>query len=346
MAGWGVHSPAQSIIPGIAISCPGGACSVPNRSHFNPAHRMMNRLRREGRKHSSAVEWRRPAETRHLVLTMDAAELLRSLPDSSIQLMVVDPPYNLDIATWDRFGDYISWAEGWLAEIPRVLSERGSLALFGGLQFQEERGGDLLEIMHHLRHRTALRLVNLIVWNYSTGMSAHRFFANRHEEIAWYARTDRYYFDLDAVRERFDRRTLELYLRDRRLNPESVRKGKNPGNVWRFERLSANSRERVGHPTQKPAELIRRIVSSMSYPGSLVLDPFAGSGVTARVCIEEGRHSIVSDTDPLLPRYLERQLALLPDPRAPHTIDREMRPADFLALVARVSGYGASTPPI
>ncbi|MEM4729502.1 MAG: site-specific DNA-methyltransferase [Thermoplasmata archaeon] len=284
---------------------------MPNRSHFNPAHRMMNRLRREGRRHSSAVDWKEPDFTFHLAQVADAATLLREIPSSSIQLAIIDPPYNLDIATWDRFGDYIGWARTWLTELPRVLSERGNLVIFGGFQFQDERGGDLLEIMHHLRHSSELRLVNLIVWNYSTGMSAHRFFANRHEEIAWYAKTDRYYFDLDAVREKYDQRTLEQYMKDERLNPDTLRRGKNPGNVWRIERLSANSLERVGHPTQKPSELVRRLVRALSYPGSVVLDPFAGSGVTFRVCVEEKRHSIASDSDPDFLGYIEAQRKLM-----------------------------------
>src|SRR5205085_2712365 len=82
-----------------------------------------------------------------------------------------------------------------------------------------------------------LRLVNLIVWHYRNGMSAHRFFANRHEEIAWYARTRRYFFDLDAVRLPFDERARREYGWDRRLRPERLAKGKNPTNVRDIERL-------------------------------------------------------------------------------------------------------------
>jgi len=61
-----------------------------------------------------------------------------------------------------------------------------------------------------------------------TALSAHRFFANRHEEIAWFGKTAKYYFDLDAVREPFDDATKAAYKRDKRLRPESVDKGKNP----------------------------------------------------------------------------------------------------------------------
>ena len=154
-----------------------------------------------------------------------------------------------------------------------------------------------------------MRLVNLIVWTYANGMSAHRFFANRHEEIAWFAKTPKYYFDLDAVREPYDEITKAAYSRDKRLLAASLEKGRNPTNVWHLGRLNGNAHERVGHPTQKPHAVIRRLVRALSYPGSTVLDFFAGSGVTARVAIEEARHSICSDIDPAFPKYLEAQLS-------------------------------------
>lgn len=190
-----------------------------------------------------------------------------------------------------------------------MLSASGSIAIFGGLQYQAEAGsGDLLTLMSHLRAKSAMRLVNLIIWNYPNGMGAHRFFANRHEEIAWFAKTKQYHFDLDAVREKFDDATKAAYLRDKRLRPESVEKGKNPSNVWHMMRLNGNSKERVGHPTQKPRAVIQRLVRGLSFPGSVVLDFFAGSGVTTRVAIEEGRHSIACDADPQMREYLANQI--------------------------------------
>jgi DNA modification methylase len=139
-------------------------------------------------------------------------------------------------------------------------------------------------------------------------MSAQRFFANRHEEIAWFARTQKYYFDLDAVRTRLEPERLAAYKRDKRLIPENLDKGINPTNVWKIPRLNGNAKERVGHPTQKPKALITRIVSALSYPGSTVLDFFAGSGVTTRVAIETGRHSISTDADETFLTYCARQL--------------------------------------
>jgi site-specific DNA-methyltransferase (adenine-specific) len=293
---------------------------MPNRSHANSGHMAMNRLGKEQRKHSSQrnVNVRPPRQTVHSVLAVDCCELLKQIPDGSVQLIICDPPYNINMSAWDRRSGYLDWAAGWLAGAERVLAPTGSIALFGGLQFQDEAGsGDLLTLLGHLRRASTMRLVNLIVWHYSNGMSAHRFFANRHEEIAWFARSRRYWFDLDAVREPFDERTKRAYLKDRRLRPESVERGRNPTNVWRIGRLNGNSRERVGHPTQKPAALIRRLIRALSYPGSLVLDFFAGSCVTTRVAIEEGRNSISGDSDEKVFRYLDNQLRHVADSQPP-----------------------------
>jgi site-specific DNA-methyltransferase (adenine-specific) len=285
-----------------------------NRSHYNAGHRGMNALRKRGGVHSSEklVERSSAHRTHHAIVTADCLDLLSRIPDASVQLIVCDPPYNIQLAHWDIHADYLAWAAKWLAEAERVLAPTGSLALFGGLQYQAEAGsGDLLTLIQHLRGNSSMRLANLIVWNYPNGMSAHRFFANRHEEIAWFGKTSKYYFDLDSVREPYDEVTKAAYHKDKRLRPESVEKGRNPTNVWQMPRLNGNSKERVGHPTQKPREVIQRLVRALSYPGSVVLDFFAGSGVTTRVAIEEGRHSIACDADAVVHDYLKKQLAMM-----------------------------------
>jgi len=286
---------------------------MPNRSHSNAGHIAMNALRKRSGLHTSEreIQSAAPGTTLHAIRVGDCLDLLREIPSDSVQLIVCDPPYNINLAAWDNFRDYIQWAALWLKEAERVLAPSGSLVIFGGLQYQGEAGtGDLLEILMHLRRHSPMLLVNLIIWHYANGMSAHRFFANRHEEIAWFAKTRKYFFDLDAVRIPFDEETKRAYMKDKRLRPESIEKGKNPTNVWDVGRLQGNSLERVGHPTQKPTEIIRRLVRALSYPGSVVLDFFAGSGVTTRVAIEECRHSVSGDVLQDFPEYLQKQISM------------------------------------
>ena len=302
-----------------------------NRSHFNAGHIGMNSLKKAGKDHAAHQEAAMPERTFHSIVEMDCCKLLSKLPDASVQLIVCDPPYNINLAHWDNFHNYREWVSSWLTEAQRVLSPTGNLAIFGGLQFQGEAGsGDLLTIISLMRETSPMLLANLIVWNYPNGMGAQRFFANRHEEIAWFGKTGRYYFNLDAVREPFDEETKLMYLRDKRLRPESIEKGKNPSNVWRMTRLNGNSLERVGHPTQKPKAVIQRLVRALSYPGSTVLDFFAGSGITTRVAIEEGRHSIAGDVDPALTGYLDKHLSLMNGDTA--TLLKDMAPPPYTLL--------------
>ena len=285
-----------------------------NRSHRNSGYKAMNAMNRDGAEHSSLrnLDVKVPDHTLHVVEIADCCDLLSRLPDDSVQLIVCDPPYNIQLADWDSHENYIAWAALWLKEAERVLSSTGSIAIFGGLQYQGEAGsGDLLSIIQHMRNASDMLLANLIIWNYQNGMSARRFFANRHEEIAWFAKTRKYFFDLDAVREPYDEETKRQYMKDKRLNPESVEKGRNPTNVWRIGRLNGNSNERVGHPTQKPRTIIQRLIRSLSYPGSTVVDFFAGSGVTTRVAIEEGRHSVCGDRDDTFQNYVSKQIEML-----------------------------------
>lgn len=281
-----------------------------NRSHRNQGHIGMNALRKAGKTHRSDKGLSKArTETLHAIIVADCLELLKSLPDASVQLIVCDPPYNINMADWDQHEDYLSWARLWLDEAHRVLSDSGNLVIFGGLQYQGEAGsGDLLSILHDVRQRQLFKLVNMIIWNYPNGMSAHRFFANRHEEIIWLSKTSRYFFDLDAVREPFDEETKRAYMKDKRLRLESIEKGRNPTNVWQIPRLSGNSKERVGHPTQKPKAIIERLMKALSYEGSIVLDFFAGSAVTTRMAMELGRHSLSSDLSPETVTHLAKHL--------------------------------------
>ncbi len=272
----------------------------------------MNILKKKRKSHSSMRRYYLQQTTHHGIYIENAIDFLKIVPDSSIQLILIDPPYNIDVASWDNYENYMDWAKEWISQIERILTDDGNFAIFGGFQYQDEaKTGDLLEIMHYLRHNTKLRFVNFIVWYYKTGMSAQRFFANRHEEILWFAKSKKYYFNLDSVRTPFDEETKIKYKKDKRLNPDSIDKGKNPTNVWEIERLVGNAKERVGHPTQKPIEVIRRLIKGLSYPGSLVMDFFAGSGTTGIVAIEEMRNSILVDNDPKTLEYFEEHLKKL-----------------------------------
>ena len=82
----------------------------------------------------------------------------------------------------------------------------------------------MISIIQHVRHNTKFKLINTIIWYYKNGMSARRFFANRHEEVIWLVKSNDYYFDLDSVRVPYTEEQLKLALKDKILNPENTRK--------------------------------------------------------------------------------------------------------------------------
>lgn len=283
--------------------------AIHNKSHSNHALMSLNKLRRENTlKYKTANDFAKPQQSIIAFNVMDCCDFLKQLPDESVQLICIDPPYNLELAGWDIYDNYIEWAAKWLDEAYRVLSKSGNLVIFGGIQFRDAKSGDLIDIIHHIRYHTKFKMVNTIIWYYKNGMSAHRYFANRHEEAIWLVKSNDYYFDLDSVRVPYSEEDLKIALKDKRLNPENTIKGKNPTNVWQIGRLNGNSKERVGHPTQKPLKIIERIVKSLSYPGSVVLDFFAGSGTVGRVCIAEGRNCLMCDSDNASNEYFKRHI--------------------------------------
>ncbi|OYS68658.1 DNA-methyltransferase [Limosilactobacillus reuteri] len=244
-----------------------------------------------------------------LFLTIDDCLItLKKIPNDSMDLIIIDPPYNIDIADWDKFENYIQWASLWLNECYRVLKSTGNLVIFGGFQYRNKATGDLVELIHYIRHYTKFKIVNNIVWYYKNGISAQRFFSNRHEDLIWIVKSNKYYFDLDSVRIPYDEKTKKIYKKDKRLNPLNIEKGKNPTNVWLFNRLNGNSKERVGHPTQKPLNLLARIIKSMSPNDGIVLDFFAGSGSSGVSAILEGRNAILSDSNKSSKNYLNSLL--------------------------------------
>ena len=252
--------------------------AIHNKSHHNHALMSLNRMRKDNTlKNKTEQDFERPERSLICLKITDCLDFLKEIPDESVQLICIDPPYNLELAGWDIYDNYIEWAAKWLDEAYRVLSRSGSLVIFGGIQFRDVKSGDLIDIIHYVRTCSKFKLINTIIWYYKNGMSAHRYFANRHEEAIWLTKSNDYYFDLDAVRVPYSEEQLKSALKDKRLNPENTMKGKNPTNVWEIGRLNGNSKERVGHPTQKPIEIIDRFVKALSYPGSVVLDFFSGS---------------------------------------------------------------------
>ena len=144
---------------------------------------------------------------------------------------------------------------------------------------------------------------DLIIWDRAVGYDRRDSFCPAYEQILVLKQEGAPpRFDKDAVREPYDAATRARYLRDSRYKDKEKRrayleKGKFATNLWRVPSLKGSSREKVGHPTQKPLALLERIIASSSRADDLVLDPFCGSGSTLVAAQRLGRRFIGIEAD-------------------------------------------------
>lgn len=211
-----------------------------------------------------------------------------NIPDGSIDLIVADPPYGLGKDYGNdsdkRSGEeFLAWTRAWLELAIPKLKTSGSMYIFCTWQYAPE-------IFSFLK--TRLAMINEVIWDRrvpSMGGTTRRF-TSVHDNIGYFAvsKTD-YYFDLDPVRIPYDEATKKA--RSRRIFEGSkwLEQGYNPKDVWSVSRLHRQHAERVNHPTQKPLEIVERMVLASCPPGGAVLDPFMGSGTTAVACARHGR---------------------------------------------------------
>jgi site-specific DNA-methyltransferase (adenine-specific) len=209
------------------------------------------------------------------------------LADASVDLIVADPPYGLgkdygnDSDKLDASA-YLEWSRTWLAAVLPKLKPGGSFYLFLTWQYSPE-------IFSYLK--TRMRMINEIVWDRkvpSMGGSTRKF-SSVHDNIGLFVNGPDYYFDLDAVRIPYDAETKKARTRSIFVGKKWLEVGYNPKDVWRVTRLHRQHPEREDHPTQKPLEIVSRMVLASCPPGGLVLDPFLGSGTTAIAALANGR---------------------------------------------------------
>lgn len=213
---------------------------------------------------------------------------LSRIPDGSVDLVLVDPPYNLgkdygndsDQRSADEF---LHWTARWIDEALPKLKSSGSLYIFVTWRFSPE-------IFVMLKQR--MRMINEVIWDRrvpSMGGST-RSFTSVHDNIGVFVKSDSYYFDLDAVRVPYDAETKKARSRAKFSGAKWLELGCNPKDLWSVARLHKQHPERIAHPTQKPLEIIERIVKASCPPGGLVMDLFMGSGTTAVAARNCGRH--------------------------------------------------------
>lgn len=231
------------------------------------------------------------------IIKGNCLELMKTLDDESIDLIVTDPPYNLskdygngtDSLTKD---EYLDFSYNWLKEAKRLLKPTGTLYVFMGVRY-------ISYIYSILDCDLSLVFNSWITWAYTQGIGKTKGFSPRHDDILMFTKSDEFTFNLDDIR------IPQKYYRS-----VNNMRGANPGNVWEFSHIHYCQTSRQNHPTQKPEALFERMILASSNSGDMVLDPFCGSGTSMRVCQQTNRNGIGMEINPDYIKQINNRLAL------------------------------------
>ncbi len=239
----------------------------------------------------------------------DSLSVLPLLPENSVDLLIVDPPYNLDksfgASSFKRMSNemYRDYTEQWLKAVLPLLKETASVYVCCDWQSSMVIGQVLSE---HLTVR------NRITWQREKGRGALTNWKNGMEDI-WFATVSgSYTFNVDAVKLR--RRVVAPYKSDGKPKDwEETKDGRfrntYPSNFWDDISIPYWSMpENTAHPTQKPEKLLAKLILASSNEGEVVLDPFLGSGSTSVTAKKLGRHYIGVEREPQYCVWAEKRL--------------------------------------
>ncbi|CAA7614994.1 adenine-specific DNA-methyltransferase [Magnetospirillum sp. UT-4] len=226
----------------------------------------------------------------HCIVHDDALSALGRVETGSVDLIFVDPPYNIGKdfdGIHDRIDEveYFEWCWRWLEECCRVLKPTGTFYLMNSTQNMPALD---------LWCRDRLAILSRLVWTYdSSGVQAKRYFGSMYEPILHMVKDPKAYtFNSEDILVEAKTGAKRGLIDYRKNPPQPYNTTKVPGNVWDFARVRFKMEEYENHPSQKPEALLERIILASSNPGDVVLDPFAGSFTTGAVAKRLGRRSI------------------------------------------------------
>lgn len=230
----------------------------------------------------------------HMLICSDVFEGLSLVKDESVDLVFIDPPYNIGKKfhnthdKWEKDEDYLSWCYQWIDICINKMKKSGSMYIMTSTQFMP---------YFDLYIRKKLSILSRIVWSYdSSGVQAKKYYGSMYEPILFCVKDDKNYtFNANDILVEAKTGAKRKLIDYRKPVPTPYNTEKVPGNVWEFARVRYRMEEYENHPTQKPTALLERIIKASSNEGDTILDPFSGSFTTSFVAKELGRKSIGID---------------------------------------------------
>lgn len=243
----------------------------------------------------------------------DCIEIMRNLPEKSIDLIFADPPYNLQLQNelirpnqtivdavdddWDQFSsfdEYDAFTKAWLTEARRIMKDTATIWVIGSYHNIFRVGKIMMDL--------GFWILNDVHWHKTNPMPNFRGtrFTNATETMIWAKKSasqKKYTFNYQAMKN---------------LNDE-----KQMPNVWQIpicrgaERIKIDGQK--AHSTQKPEALLYRVLLASSNLDDVVLDPFFGSGTTGAVAKKLQRHFIGIELEPVYVKVAQNRIAAIPD---------------------------------
>ncbi len=221
----------------------------------------------------------------------DSIAWLKSLNESSVDLVFADPPYNLNKAEWDSFEshqEYIEWSISWIELAAKALKPNGTLYICGFSEILADIKAPAMKFFKGCRW---------IVWHYKNKANLGNDWGRSHESILHFRKSKEFKLNVNDIRIPYSNHTLKYPSHPQAVTSqygngdkehiwEPNPKGAKPKDVIEIPTTCNGMHEKTTHPTQKPEELLRKIILASSNIGDLIVDPFLGSGTTA-VCAEQ-----------------------------------------------------------
>lgn len=237
------------------------------------------------------------------IYNLDCFDFLNKIDDNSINLAVIDPPYNMSKADWDTFKShqaFLDFTYKWIDALLPKLKQDGSLYIFN-TPFNSAF------IMQYLVSK-GMFFQNWITWDKRDGLGASkRKYSNGQETILFFTKSDKHIFNYNDIRVPYESTDRILHASEKGILKNGKRwfpnpKGRFCGEVWHItserHKQKVNGKvQKMEHLTPKPFDLVERIIKASSKKGDLVLDCFVGSGTTAFVAKSLGRNFICADKD-------------------------------------------------
>jgi DNA modification methylase len=229
-------------------------------------------------------------------------DYIKGIPKNYVPLVILDPPYNVGAASWDKIENYFEWLKEIILESCRVLSENGSLYLWGS-----HKNNDFIRIKLWMDDNLEIDFKNWIVWIHE--VKIHKKLKDRyltkHEDLLFYSMSNNVFnvvrddpppFQLNMHKGRYD----ENYFISREKLPPSQQKqfkkglqlGSPAKSWWKGPSNQSAAKKIKQFSGYKSEWVCDRIIRVSSNPGDLVLIPFAGTGTECLIAEKLGRKYI------------------------------------------------------